>query len=133
MSALEAFMTVAGIVVLGIGIRIGFDFSRHRRLSRMAAALKLSANGRVENAHPGVPAPHAGVETPGVRISLPTGDGHHTGTGHVRGDATDGAGVIVRAMPDPQRCVRFNHFHLHIGNMLCEACFAQMDKEGGVS
>lgn len=40
MSALQAFLTVGGIVLLGIGIRLGFDFSRHARLRRMAEAAR---------------------------------------------------------------------------------------------
>lgn len=98
MSAMAAFLTVAGIAALGILARIGLDFrAHHRRLRRMAAAAICSDAER------------------------------HTGAVPAPGEATAGSGVNVELRTsneerDPRRCVRCHHFHLDPDSLICGGC-----------
>lgn len=128
MSVTEAFFTVATVVLLGLGIRIGFDFSRQRRLKRMAAetagtflGVELSAQARIEKERTAVGMPHIPVEADGASTDK------HTGAGEAPGDAKLGPGVTV-PMPDPTRCAHCHHYHLHVGSLLCEACEEEIGK-----
>lgn len=117
MGFFQGLVLFCGVMASGLIVRVVIDVLRHERWRRMAAADYEARKGRARaQARVDVPESAPGAAT-------------HTGAGASAGGHEPGSGVT--GLPDPVRCVRCNHYHLHLGSLLCKACDAEMQRKGG--